>query len=68
MPLALMKSEALAKLQSMAEEQAEEERTGSFRHTSQRHVDADAILCGLLRQLDMADIVDAYEALDKWYE
>lgn len=31
------------------------------------HVEADAILCLLLKELGYGDVVQAFRALDKWY-
>lgn len=31
------------------------------------HMYADQALCDILRQLGLKDIVDEYEAIDKWY-
>jgi hypothetical protein len=33
----------------------------------QAHIRADALLCQLLRDLGYADVVEAYEQIDKWY-
>ena len=31
------------------------------------HIQADEILCELLRDLGYIDVVDAWEAVEKWY-
>lgn len=35
--------------------------------TETAHCDADQVLCDLLKSLDYADVVDAWEKIDKWY-
>lgn len=31
------------------------------------HIEADALLCELLRQLGYGDVVEAWEKVEKWY-
>lgn len=31
------------------------------------HVDADQVLCDLLRALGCGDVVEAYDQIEKWY-
>lgn len=35
--------------------------------TEAAHVDADVVLCQLLAALGYADVVSAWEKVDKWY-
>lgn len=35
--------------------------------TESAHVDADALLCNILRGLGYGDAVDIFESIDKWY-
>ena len=41
-----------------------QDRTGDIEYA---HAYADDILCGLLKRLGFADVVDAWEAVPKWY-
>ena len=31
------------------------------------HVDADTLLCGLLKELGYSEVVDVYNGIKKWY-
>ena len=35
--------------------------------TEVAHLDADAVLCDVLTQLDYKELVDLYEKVKKWY-
>ena len=35
--------------------------------TEARHIEADDILCDVLKALGCKEVVDAFEKLDKWY-
>ena len=35
--------------------------------TERKHIDADTILCELLTELGFAELVAAFDDLDKWY-
>ena len=53
----MTREEALAKLEDCR-------KSGD---TEAAHADADDVLCDLLKSLGYADVVSAWERVDKWY-
>lgn len=39
----------------------------AYADTEGAHVNADDVLCALLRSLGYEDVVEEYEKVDKWY-
>ena len=46
---------------------AAQQRSGEFHDQEAEHMEADAILCILLRELGYPEVSDAFEKIDKWY-
>ena len=63
----LTPSEALIQLQALIARQATHADTYKYDDPEILHPKADKILCALLRHYQQHDVVEAFEAVRKWY-
>lgn len=59
----MTREEAILKLKTIEEPQA----GNRYRDKENFHIEADDVLCELLKSLGYGDVVEAWEAIDKWY-
>lgn len=60
----MTKKKAMKMLNLLAKKNYCNDRTGD---TERNHIEADIILCDFLTSIGHADIVEAYDEIEKWY-